>query len=340
MITLKAAVVGLGNIGMNYDYHNAIDIDSSVLTHAAGFHFHTHYELIAGVDVNPKAQADFTAKYNRPAYSTVSELFANHSVDVVSIAVPTGLHLPVFNEIIRFSPKAILCEKPIALTVREGLSMKQKAEDYGTLLLVNYMRRFEPGVLELKRVIESGDVGDIYKGTMWYAKGILNNGSHFIDLLIFLFGEVKQIEIIDHGRTELSEAEPDLKVKFGNVIVYFLAGREENYSIAELELFGSLGRIRYASGGQEIQICKTIPNPIFPGYTVLEQIGKQIATDLRRCQMYVLDNLAQALERGVNVFSTGETSLDTLAVVERILLLMKEKSDAFGIGDSWRSQND
>ncbi len=50
--------------------------------------------------------------------------------------------------------------------------MVQAASAAGTLIVVNYIRRFEPGVLELKRRIASGELGAFYKGVQWYSKGI------------------------------------------------------------------------------------------------------------------------------------------------------------------------
>lgn len=224
-MSYRAAVVGLGNIGLGYDYQS--QDGSLIFTHAAGFHFHPGFELVAGVDANPEARGRFENKFAQPAFATVREMFASCTPDVVSIAVPTTLHHTVFMEVMNYSPKAVLCEKPVGGNLAMAREMKETADRKGTIMLVNFIRRFEPGVLRLKEAIAAGDYGHIYKGTMWYSKGILNNGSHFIDMLIFLFGPVTAVNLLDTGIQHGKDPEPDVKIRFGDVDIYFLAGRED-----------------------------------------------------------------------------------------------------------------
>lgn len=323
---LSAAVIGLGNIGLGYDYD---ETDASrVLTHSSAFYNHRHFDLVAGVDPSPATRKRFEDKFNKPTFATVVDLYGRMAPEVLSIGVPTPLHSSVFEEIIQHYPKAILCEKPIAPTVAEGKIMCEMAHAAHCVLLVNYMRRFEPGVLELRKRIKNKELGDIYKGTLWYSKGILNNGSHFVDLLIFLLGDVKDIVLIDTGRENMQyDPEPDLKIKFGEVNIFFLAGREENFSIKELELMGTKGSIQYSRGGEEIVLRKTCSHDLFPTYTVLEKEGMNIPTDLRRYQLHVLDALYKTLTTGAALNSDGQTALETMAVVEKILTMAKEESN-------------
>lgn len=315
----KAAVIGLGNIGIGYDYD---DRDGSrVLTHAAGFNLHEGFDLVAAVDADAKARGKFEQKYNRPSFSSIREMYDQCNPDVISIAVPTILHYTVFMESVAYKPKAILCEKPFGGTLAKAKEMKAAADLAGITLLVNYIRRFEPGVLRLKQAIEDGEYGTIYKGTLWYSKGILNNGSHFIDMLRFLLGEVQRIELLDKGIEQGNDPEPDLKIRFGSTDMYFLAGREACFSIKEMELVSTSACIRYAGGGRAIQVRRTVPNPTFPGYVVLEEAGTFIPTELARYQAYVTEALYQALETGIPPASNGTTTMETLSVVDEIIRL-------------------
>jgi predicted dehydrogenase len=321
----SAAVIGLGNIGLGFDYD---ETDAArVLTHASAFYNHPHFDLVAGVDPNPPACKRFEDKFSKPAFSSVGDLYSKMAPDVLAIGVPTPLHSSVFEEVICHLPKAILCEKPIASTLAEGKKMCEMALAVHCTLLVNYMRRFEPGVIELKKRIKNRELGDIYKGTLWYSKGILNNGSHFVDLLIYLLGNVKDVALLDPGRKHLShDPEPDLKIKFGDVDIYFLAGREENFSVKELELMGTFGSINYFRGGEDIVLRKICPQNLFPTYRVLEKEGINIPTDLRRYQLHVLDALYETLTTGAALNSDGQTALETMAIVEKIIMMTKEAS--------------
>lgn len=317
---LTAAVVGLGSIGQLYDYDN---MDGTrVLTHANGFFRHAQFELVAGVDPSEKNRAMFQKKFLRSAYSSVAELYEHCSPDVVSIAVPTHLHHQVFCEIVSRKPKAILCEKPVAATLDEGRQMQKLANQYGVTVLINYIRRFEPGVLDIKRRIQAGEIGAVYKGVMWYSKGILNNGSHFIDLLIYLLGSVGHIAVLDPGDTFEGDPEPDVQIVFGQTCVYFLSGRERCFSVKELELIGTKGSLKYLRGGELFEFRHAGVNPLFPGYNAVLQDADIKRTELTQYQTHVLDDLAAAVTSKRLPLSNMNSALETLSVIERIKKLL------------------
>ena len=316
-MSYRAAIIGLGQIGQGYDY-NCLD-SSLAITHASGFHYHTSFELIGGVDPNEDRCKEFERKYDKPATIEIDTLMAKEKIDVVSIAVPTHLHYDIFNKIIPYSPKAIICEKPIANSLSEAKQMTAMAKEKKCAFLINYIRRFEPGTNKLRERIINGDIGEIYKGTVWYSKGLYNNGSHFIDLLLYFFGEATEIKVINKGRYwETTDPEPDFIIKFGDVKVVFLAGREEYYSISEMELFGTKGKANYLNGGNEIKYQLTKPDPIYSGYTVLDDNAKHIKTDFNHYQTYILDNLTNHLENNEPLKSDGSSAFETLKIVENI----------------------
>ena len=321
MQKLAAVVLGLGQIGQGYDYDHPDD--SLILTHATGFAYHEAYELVAAVDPDPFQRERFEKKFGRPAYRDVQTLLSQHQPEMVSIAVPTASHYQVFQEVMSCQPRAVLCEKPIATCVRDAKRMVALAEENECALVVNYIRRFEPGVLELKRAIQSGDVGEIYKGTVWYSKGLLNNGSHFLDLLRFLLGDVTHIHIIDKGRKwNGKDPEPDVCLRFGETSVCFLAAREECFSIGEIVLIGTQGMIHYAGGGGVIEVRKTQPDTVYRGYTILNQAKQTIPTASNRYQWHVLEALYHHLTEKTPLNSDGKSATEILAVIEDVFELL------------------
>ncbi|HOI72914.1 MAG TPA: Gfo/Idh/MocA family oxidoreductase [Syntrophales bacterium] len=314
---LSAVVIGLGRIGQGYDYD--LQGDRVIATHATAYMKHPGYRLLAAVDPDPLQRIRFEEKFQCPAYADLPSLMESHEPDVISLAVPSGIHCDVFREAVRFRPRAILCEKPIALSSADGLRMQALADEVGCVLAVNYMRRFEPAGAALKGRIESGQFGSIFKGVAWYAKGLFNNGSHFIDLLRFWLGEVTDADVIRPGRLrDDHDPEPDVCLHFGEIPVYLLAGRDEHYSIGGIDLYGTGGMIRYAEGGNTIELRRTEPSPLFSGYTILDPNAEIISTDLKRYQWYVLEGLYNHLTRNEKLPSDGVSATETLAVIEKI----------------------
>jgi UDP-N-acetylglucosamine 3-dehydrogenase len=76
--------------------------------------------------------------------------------------VPTTLHLEVASQAIRRGLH-VLIEKPIAAVVREGQSIVDLAAEHGIVCMVGHVERFNPAVVELKRRLENGELGQVFE---------------------------------------------------------------------------------------------------------------------------------------------------------------------------------
>lgn len=313
----KAVIIGLGNIGQGFDYDRRDD--SVISTHASGYTYHPGYELLAGVDPDPAQRKKFEEKFCLPSYPDIQSLMNHHKPDVLSIAAPSAQHLPVFLDIIEHQPLAVICEKPIAESVSDGEKMRSMAEHRHCALVVNYMRRFEPGSNEVRHILSRGEMGKVFKGVAWYSKGLLNNGSHFIDLLRYWLGEITAVHVLHTGRKwDGFDPEPDICLYFDDCPVYLLAGREELFSVGKIDLFCGEGTVSYSDFGNIIEVRKTRPSPFFKGYTVLGHEVKTVNTDLRRYQFHVLEGLYRHLASGEELKSNGRSAIATLQIIEQV----------------------
>lgn len=322
-----AAVIGLGRIGQEYDY--AVRGKSRVLTHAAAFWHHPRFDLVAAVDTALPARRRFNKKFKHPAYPSVSALFQKHPrLDVVALAVPTAKHRAVFDEVLQHRVRAVVCEKPLAASVRDGEHMVSEAKARRVPLLVNYMRRFEPGTLRVRQLLQEERLGTIFKGTAWYSKGFVNSASHLVDLLRFWLGDVSEITVLERGLdwprargrvARTRDPEPDARIRFGATPVYFFAAREEHFTYVSIELLGTRGKLRYAERGEVIEVRRAVRDPVFAGYMVLESPGRQLKSDMLRYQWHVVDHLYRHLTRGQPLYSDGASALRTLKAVEEVV---------------------
>lgn len=321
MKKFSVAIIGLGNIGQGYDYSE--DHSEYILTHSSGFGYHDGFELLAGVDPDLEQRRRFEKKYHLPSYKNVRSLIAKQTPEVFALGIPTDCHLQTFEEVINCQPVAILCEKPIASTLSDAKTMVTLAKEHQCALLVNYSRRFQPGILALKNKIQNNEVGEIYKGTVWYTKGFLNNASHFLDLLCFLFGDVTQVNILKKGRRwEGRDPEPDVCLSFGSLNIYFLSGRNECFTMNSMELVGTSGLIQYKNGDSKIDIFETQAHPIYSGYTVLNPSSKLIPIKVRLSQYYPIEALYSHLTTNAAINSDGQSATYTLNVVQQIFKLL------------------
>ena len=127
---------------------------------------------------------------------TLDELFERERPDIVSVAVPTVLHHDVVMQAIEYGVH-VLVEKPIASTVAEAERMIVAAERANVKLMVGHIERFNPAIIELKRLLDQ--VGTIFQIVARrvgpFPERIRDVGvtvdlaSHDIDAMRFLLGE-------------------------------------------------------------------------------------------------------------------------------------------------------
>jgi len=198
--------------------------------------------------------------------------------------------------------------------------MVEACESAGVKLFVNYMRRADPGAIEIKASIESGQIAAPIKGVAWYSKGFLHSGSHFFNLLEFWLGSFIKAKILDAGRLwDNQDPEPDVQVEFERGKVIFIAAWEEAFSHYTIELLSQSGRLRYEQGGDSIAWQSIHADPNIAGFQILKTTPEIIANGMDRYQLHVVDQLPDALADKPHTLSTGRQSLATLEAMHQII---------------------
>ncbi|NQW69743.1 MAG: Gfo/Idh/MocA family oxidoreductase [Betaproteobacteria bacterium] len=311
-------IIGLGQIGMGYDLANPSA--KVVYTHAKALAIHPAFNLVGGVDPSKMQRILFEEHYRRPAYFSIADALEQNTVSVVVVASPTANHCMAIKEVLAYSsPKAILCEKPLAFDLADAHEMIEICESAGVKLFVNYMRRADPGCIEIKARIESGQITGPIKVVVWYSKGFLHNGSHFFNILEFWLGSFIKAKIIDPGRLwNNQDPEPDVQVEFERGKAFFIASWEESFSHYTIELLSPSGRLRYEQGGEVVAWQSTHADPNFVGYVQLQTNPEIITNGMVRYQWHVAEQLANALEDKPTTLSTGRESLATIRSIHQI----------------------
>jgi len=317
-VSFGVILAGLGQIGMGYD--KALDPARFVTTHARAFSQHPEFHLVAGVDANPDLRREFEAGYGCDSYPSIERALQSHAPDVAVIALPTRLHGLALEQILAHSrPVAVLCEKPLAHDAASAESMVRTCDEHCVSLYVNYMRRSDPGVVEVKRRLDAGQIATPVKGRVWYTKGWLHNASHFFNLLEYWLGPVKAFKVLQ-TRQDADEnlADLDAWISFERGDITFLAAWEEAFSHFEIELFSPNGRLRYGSDTRHINWQSTQADERFAGYTVLAGEAEEIPTTRERYQFQVADQVALSLKGELAQLCTGADALKTLTNMRKV----------------------
>lgn len=180
---LKAAVIGVGSIGAN---------------HARVFREMDSVELVGIADSSAQTAAKVGARQAVPYYTNFNQLLDEQKPDLVTVAVPTGLHFEVGMQLLDRGLH-VLMEKPITTTVEQAEQLIDKAQQKGVVLAVGHIERFNPAVMELRRRIREGMAGRIYKihaqrlspypPRIRDAGVVIDLASHDIDIMRYLMNE-------------------------------------------------------------------------------------------------------------------------------------------------------
>jgi predicted dehydrogenase len=145
--TLRAAVIGLGSMGTN---------------HARVYSEIDGVELAAVADPDTTRGAACTAGRAARGYDDHRRLLGEERLDLISVCVPTQLHLAVAADVIaRGIP--LLVEKPLAATLDDGRRIADLARGAAVPLTAGHIERFNPAVVELKRRLSAGELGRIFQ---------------------------------------------------------------------------------------------------------------------------------------------------------------------------------
>ncbi|MDB9998315.1 Gfo/Idh/MocA family oxidoreductase [Alphaproteobacteria bacterium] len=315
----KCLVIGLGKIGMGYDLN--LDPTVAIFSHARAISLHPYFELVGAVDSSNLQRSIFEKHYNCPAFDDISAAIMALRPTVVIIASPTETHANILNQVLsQEKPKVIMCEKPLAYDLVEARQMVDACDEEGVNLFVNYPRRSDPGIIEVKRRINKNKICLPIKGIAWYSKGFLHNGSHYFNLLEFWLGKFIGFKLIDSGRLcDGIDSQPNVEIYYDDGSVVFISAWKEPFSHSSLELLSQSGRLSYERNGTSIEWQSVVPDPSFAGDNILDPSIEIIDDGSKQYQWHVLNQLAEIFKGNYNSLCTGHQALITLQSMHEII---------------------
>ena len=199
MNPLKFAIVGCGRVAGNH--LNAI----AELPGA---------RLVAVCDIVPERAQAYSKQFGVPWYEDYHAMLQREAVDVVCVITPSGMHSTHAIDIITTYGKHLVVEKPVALKLSDLEAMKQAARKAGMKIFPVYQNRYNKAVQAVKRALDAGALGRVamtsmrlhwcrpqryynlspWRGT-WAMDGgsYTNQGIHYIDLLLYLNGDIDTV---------------------------------------------------------------------------------------------------------------------------------------------------
>lgn len=307
-------MIGCGRIGAEvFNYRK----EMGPATHAGAYQGHPRIKLVGLVDTNQK-KLNLASKYfpGISLFASAEEMFRNIKPDIVSVATHSDSHLPLVKLAAKFGTRAIVCEKPIAGSLKEAKEMIKICRENKSLLFINHQRRFDPLVREWRGRVKNGLIGDILQSNSFYCNGLFNNGTHIIDLLRFFLGEVDWLRAVTNEKTSWNKNDKnvDALIRFKNGARVVLQSLPKNYDFLDQYFYGSRGRIVIKDLNCQIEHRKLIKSQYYQGYYQLFQ-KPRFYGKIRSFMLSMADHIVNCLDGKEKPVSRGEDGLAALKIL-------------------------
>ncbi|MBI9035764.1 MAG: Gfo/Idh/MocA family oxidoreductase [Bacteroidales bacterium] len=329
-IKVKFAIVGCGRIAKRHAEHI-----KQIGT------------LLAVCDIDKERAMDLGKDYDAAVYFDIDVLLRNEkNCDVISICSPNGWHAEHSIKALN-SGFHVICEKPMALTVEDCGRMIDTSFRVNKRLFIVKQNRFNPPVEILKNIIEEDKLGkifsiqlncfwnrnpDYYHNSNWKGTKNLDGGtlftqfSHFIDLIYWLIGDVKEVFAFtdNFGHHDIIEFEDTgvIALKFSNGVLgsinYNVNAFNKNME-GSLTVFGEKGTVKI--GGQylnelEYQSIKDYEIRNVPKGNGPNNYGEYSGSMSNHDKVY--QNVIDVIENEGSIATNAYEGLKTVEIIDKI----------------------
>lgn len=337
MSAIKFAVVGFGHIGKR---------------HATIIHDFPGAELVAVVDVDEAQQEHDLYPKGIPFYTSIQGLFdSKKDVDVVCICTPNGLH--VEHALFALDNRChVVIEKPMGLSRASCERVVEKSLQVARHVFVVKQNRYSPPSKWLKQIVSDGTIGEVLmvqvncywnRDTRYYKKGswkgtlALDGGtlftqfSHFIDIMFWVFGDVKNIHAFlkDFNHQDTTEFEDSGIVNFefvngGLGCINFSTSVWDTNMESSIAVVGTKGSVKV--GGQymnEIEYChiQDYVMPELPETNPPNDYGPFKGSAANH--HFVFENVINTLKGNDTITANALEGMKVVDIIERIYQFRK-----------------
>lgn len=309
-------------------------------------HMQKYGKLVAVCDIDRSKANALSQTTGAKAFYSIDLLIEDHPpATIAAICTPNGLHAQHSIQLLNAGYN-VLCEKPLGLTSIECGSMMQAAEKANRRLFTVKQNRYNPPVVAIKKLIDEHRLGRIFsvqlncfwnrnedyyknswKGTLKLDGGTLyTQFSHFIDLLIYLIGDIAEVKAMtgNFAHNEIIEFEDT-----GVVILKFNCGAlgTINYTVncfsknmeGSITIFAEKGTVKV--GGQYLNELEyqdindyTIEN--LPKGNTANNYGNYVGSMSNHSEVY--KNLVDVFINNAAITTSGFDGYKTVRFIEKI----------------------
>ncbi len=256
MDKIKIAVIGVGAMGRNHT-RNYFEMEG--------------IKLVGVSDLDEKRGREVAKTYKTKYYKDYKKLIEKERPDAVSIATPTVLHKVISQDFIK-SKISVLIEKPLASNLKDAKKLIHLAKKEGVILAVGHTERFNPAVVKLKEIVDTGKLGSIlsivvkrvgfYPPQIKDVDVVTDLAVHDLDIVTSIIGKVPH-SIFARGSGSIIKGRADhaeILLNFGKFGCFLQVNWVTPIKIRSLAVTGTKGYAELNYVTQKLSLYKTIYN--------------------------------------------------------------------------------
>ena len=318
MTKIKAAVVGVGNIGsIHADIYSKLE----------------SVDLTAICDTDQEKADEAATKFNCKAFYSVDSLLAEKPMEIASMCTKGeengGDHyLPTIQ--LLEAGVHVLGEKPISNNIEHARLMQKLAEEKNVRYGINLNHRFTPSAIKAKEWVDANRIGTVHMIdlTMWIDNPVESSPwfhlralhPHSFNILNYFVGPVKKVHcFLNKGEGRKIWTNAQINLLFANGVIGHLRGSYDgdfpsgSFGIENLEIVGSKGRIVIEDACESLcyfpRRSKSMEK--FDCYGGMNHFQETFKS---RIEAWVQDNINQVLPAEVN--GSGQEGLAAQEAIE------------------------
>ena len=237
-------------------------------------------DLVAVGDINRAAADELATELGVQSYGDPALLLRETAPEIVIITSHNASHAPLTLAAAECpSVRAIYCEKPMATNFADAKQMVEACEAKGILLVINHQRRVGADLIEARRIIEAGEIGEVRQMRAYCQGDFLSDGTHAVDSLLWLNGDA-DVNWISAGIT--LNPEPSTKadgkepsgIRYGHIV--------EAGAMAQVHASNNV-RLEFVTGGL------VPPNRVYQDYEIIGSKGRLWRTGDQAQNLFISD---------------------------------------------------
>lgn len=284
-LPMRCALVGLGRIG------SLLEDDAlreKPATHAGAIAGNPDCLLVSGADLDPERRSLFAERWQCDRlYENAEAMLRGEAaqggidgggIDALFVATHPESHLEICRLAAAYRVPVVVCEKPLADTLRRARAIRRLHNPPNLTILTNHERRYSKDYLAARSIVREGSLGELrgIAGTLYFGSKmthrevLLHDGTHMVDIVNFLTGGRLRITRVVgrmNRRRGTSYLHGELESDTEPVPVVLEVGSDRDHLVFEVTVSFSRGRLRVGNGVYAVE--RSAKSPHYEGYRSL-----------------------------------------------------------------------